>query len=218
VAAEQGYDVTLKVDVNKFPSDKKRAMESIASVKRHLLAGPISSAFDSVSSGNPGKAVGVEYRPGEHFWVVPQKDQLTVIFSVLFRDPSDVPVAKVFLQEFAEARRQGGLGTAPPVTYTDDVPLELKGMNVTPMKNKSFVSFVIFPRNWEGAKRKVTLDMLVQFRTNLLYHIKAAKSYLHARMRAKIVSWLKLLKQAQPEIPGVDKEKKTATGRTFVRK
>jgi actin related protein 2/3 complex, subunit 2 len=41
---------------------------------------------------------------------------------------------------------------------------------------------------------------------------------MHCRMRAKVESWLKVLNRAKPEIEEKNKEKKTASGRTFVRK
>jgi actin related protein 2/3 complex subunit 2 len=41
---------------------------------------------------------------------------------------------------------------------------------------------------------------------------------MHCRMRAKVESWLKVLNRAKPEFDAKDKEKKTATGKTFTRK
>lgn len=57
---------------------------------------------------------------------------------------------------------------------------------------------------------------LVLFRTYLDYHIKAAKAYLHARMRTRVDGWLAVLNRAQPDEPFGGKEKKTAAGRAFV--
>ena len=57
---------------------------------------------------------------------------------------------------------------------------------------------------------------LVMFRTYLDYHIKAAKAYLHARMRARVDGWLAVLNRAQPDEPFGGKEKRTASGKTFV--
>eukprot|EP00161_Ancyromonas_sigmoides_P015859 TRINITY_DN4203_c0_g1_i3.p2 TRINITY_DN4203_c0_g1~~TRINITY_DN4203_c0_g1_i3.p2 ORF type:complete len:359 (+),score=196.46 TRINITY_DN4203_c0_g1_i3:151-1077(+) len=221
-APEAGHDLTLVVDTRAFPDDaaaREAQVDAVASVKRHVFSGPLEQVFDAVAKGaEGGDTIAVQYRPNETMWIVPQKEQVVVVFSVEFRDASDIPIAKVFLQEFAEARRQAGLGAAPPVSYTDEVPLELKGLDVQTAPNKSFVSFVVFPRNFEGAKREGTINMLHQFRDYLHFHIKASKGYMHSRMRASVVQWLKVLKQAVPEHPGGEKEKKTASGRTFVRK
>ena len=51
----------------------------------------------------------------------------------------------------------------------------------------------------------------------LHYHIKAAKTNLHMRMRRKVRGWLQVLNRAAlaSEAP---REKKTISGRTFTRK
>ena len=62
----------------------------------------------------------------------------------------------------------------------------------------------------------VCLLQLVMFRTYLDYHIKAAKAYLHARMRSRVDGWLTVLNRAQPDEAFGGKEKKTAGGKAFV--
>ena len=56
---------------------------------------------------------------------------------------------------------------------------------------------------------------LAMFRTYLDYHIKAAKAYLHARMRTRVDGWLAVLNRAQPDEPFGGRDKRTAAGRTF---
>jgi actin related protein 2/3 complex subunit 2 len=60
---------------------------------------------------------------------------------VQFRDPDDVVFAKVFLQEYQEARR--AIGNAPSVLFSQkEPPLELKGVpNLKMSDTKGFVSF-----------------------------------------------------------------------------
>ncbi|KAH9464012.1 hypothetical protein Pst134EB_003552 [Puccinia striiformis f. sp. tritici] len=60
-----------------------------------------------------------------------------------------------------------------------------------------------------------TISRIQLFRDYLHYHIKASKAYLHSRMRARTNEFLKILNRAKPEV--LDKERKTASGRTFVR-
>jgi actin related protein 2/3 complex subunit 2 len=120
-APEAGHDLTLVVDTRAFPADaaaREAQVDAVASVKRHVFSGPLEQVFDAVAKGaEGGDTVAVQYRPNETMWIVPQKEQVVVVFSVEFRDASDIPIAKVFLQEFAEARRQAGLGAAPPVSW-----------------------------------------------------------------------------------------------------
>lgn len=66
-------------------------------------------------------------------------------------------------------------------------------------------------------KDKVTA-VLQSFRNYLQYHIKCSKSYFHSRMRARVVSLLKVLNRAKVEPPAEKKEMKTMSGRSFERK
>lgn len=53
------------------------------------------------------------------------------------------------------------------------------------------------------------------FRDYLHYHIKCSKAYIHSRLRRRVAEFLKVLNRAKPEVE--EKERKTATGRSFVR-
>lgn len=44
---------------------------------------------------------------------------------------------------------------------------------------------VLFPRNLEPAKREKAVDLIVHLREYYYAHLRAAKMYLHSRMRAK---------------------------------
>ena len=61
------------------------------------------------------------------------------------------------------------------------------------------------------------VGLCVGFRNYLHYHIKAAKTNQHMRMRRKVYSWLQILNRAVPK-PAAGREMKTATGRSFFRK
>lgn len=78
------------------------------------------------------------------------------------------------------------------------------------------MTVVLFKRHWTPvAKAQPAVFTLVSFRNYLHYHIKCCKSYLHTRMRLQVENLLKVLNRAKQEAP---KERKLASGRTFVRK
>lgn len=79
----------------------------------------------------------------------------------------------------------------------------------------SFFQPVLFPRHTNKAVRDNTINLIHLFRDYLHYHIKCSKAYIHSRMRAKTSDFLKVLNRARPEPKTV--EKKTITGRTFIR-
>jgi len=215
---ETGYDVTLKLDLSNAP-DKATLAERVGLLKRHILAAPFKKVFAAIEAGNPGKdVVNVNYRDNEAFWIKPASDSCTVIFMIQFKDPGDQILAKVFLHEFADARRS--MNFAPAVAFSSkEAPGELAGLpGVREGENYGFVSFVLF-KNHIGAKvADRTINNIQTFRNYLHYHIKCSKAYLHTRMRTRVENLLQVLNRARPVDPEKKGEKKTAAGKTFVRK
>ena len=77
----------------------------------------------------------------------------------------------------------------------------------------------LFPKHFDAPNRRdATCMSVTMFRTFLLYHIKAAKAYLHSRMRNRVDGWLQVLNRAQPEDPFASTDKKLMSGKTFVQK
>ena len=72
---------------------------------------------------------------------------------------------------------------------------------------------VLFPRHLTPQRRDESISHIQTFRDYFHYHIKAAKAYMHSRMRRRVADFLKVLNRAQPEAE--EKEKKTASGRSF---
>lgn len=74
---------------------------------------------------------------------------------------------------------------------------------------------VLFPRHFNNPETQArTITQIQLFRDYLHYHIKCSKAYMHSRMRARVAEFLKVLNRAKPE---EEKERKTASGRSFVR-
>jgi len=223
---ETGYDLSLRIDLDAVQgAEKERLAEKLSLLKRHLLAAPFRKTFAAVEKGQAGNSIiQIQYREDEAIYIKPEGGQVTVIFYITFKDPSDQVIAKVFLQEFAEGRR--ALKSAPAVTFTNkrETPLELKGLvpdysSLPPGAgfDGGFVSFVLFPNHIAAKNAEASINNIITFRDYLQYHIKCSKAYLHTRMRQRVDSLLQILNRARPE-PFEKKEKKTAAGRTFVRK
>jgi actin related protein 2/3 complex subunit 2 len=139
---ETGYDITLQIDLAKPPQDKARFAHNIALLKRHALAAPFYKVFNDIEQKKgAGPVVELRYRDEEAFFLKPESDRLIVIFSIQFKDADDVVFAKVFLQEFQDARRT--MSNAPSVTYSQkEPPLELQGVkNLRVGSNNGYVSF-----------------------------------------------------------------------------
>jgi len=215
ISAESGYDCTLQVDCGKPPSDKAAFARNVALFKRHAMAAPFYKVFNDIDAKKGGNLVEIQYRDDEAFYIKPETDRCIVIFSVRFKDADDVILAKVFMQEYADARKT--MSNAPSVAYSQkEPPMELKGVrNLRVGNSQGFVSFVLFQPHMASGKREKTIDNIQTFRNYLHYHLKCSKAYLHTRMRNRVRIFLQVLNRAKSEPE--NKEKKTITGRTFKR-
>jgi len=212
---EQGYDATLQVDCASPPQDKAAFARNVALFKRHCFAAPFNKVFADIESKKGGGLIEIPYRDDESLFIKPETDRCIVIFSMGFKDPDDIVLAKLFLQEYADARRT--MSNAPSVSYSQkEPPLELKGVrNLRVGDSQGFVSFVLFQPHMAAAKKEKTIDNIMTFRNYLQYHLKCSKAFLHTRMRNRVRTFLQVLNRAKSEPES--KEKRTITGRTFRR-
>ena len=226
---EQGFDYTLQLDLSQVPEDaetRDAVIEKLALIKRNALAAPFERAFDeheklaakNSEQAETGPLMVVQYREEEAIFIQATSDRVTVIFSTVFREETDRVFAKVFLQEFYDARRRPAVQNAPQVLFSiRDPPLEVRGQpNLRQDDNIGYVTFVLFPRHFAAGRRDSCISHIQMFRNTLHFHIKASKAYMHQRMRARVAEFLKILNRAKPE--NTERQAKTATGRAFVRR
>lgn len=147
VQPEQGYDFSVQVDLEQLPEaqeEKDNLVSRISLLKRNAMAAPFEQAFDEyaekheaashyTSESAPqgvregGEVRAIHYRDSETIYIQASHDRVTVIFSTVFSDETDRIYGKVFLQEFADARRRA-IQNAPQVLFRNDPPLELQGI------------------------------------------------------------------------------------------
>lgn len=213
---EDGYNVSILFDLENIPSNHKELVKKAGLLKRNCFASVFEKYFEFQEKGSSGhKRALIHYRDDETMYVDAQKDRVTVVFSTVFKDEDDIIIGKVFLQEFKEGRRR--YQQAPQVLFSHmEPPRELQGTDAAVGENIGYITFVLFPRHTTGETRDNTINLIHTLRDYLHYHIKCSKAYIHSRMRAKTVDFLKVLNRARPEQKNI--EKKTITGKTFVRR
>jgi actin related protein 2/3 complex subunit 2 len=213
--AEQGFDLSLQFDVDNAPGNKDKFPETISLLKRHLLAAPFKKVFQAVLAGQAIPIVTIDYRDDEAIYIKGEPERVTVVFSIMFKDPGDQVFAKIFLKEFEDGRKN--LSNAPSVAYSQkDAPGELKGVSgVKEGEGHGFVTWVLFQNHIKNSDK--TINTIMTFRDYLHYHIKCAKAYLHNRMRNKVQDFLQILNRAKPT-DAAPKEKKTFSGKTITKK
>jgi len=197
---EESYDVTLKFDLASLPADKEALALKASLLKRNCFASVFEKYFKMQEAETASdKTAVVHYHEEEAVYISAHPDRVTVIFSTLFKDPDDVVIGKVFLQEFKDARKAHQ--QAPQVLFSyGEPPAELNGQpGLLRGDNIGYVTFVLFPRHTNPTNRDNTINLIHQFRTYLHYHIKCSKAFLHSRMRSKTSEFLKVLNRAKPE-------------------
>uniref|UniRef100_A0A1I8E8T6 Arp2/3 complex 34 kDa subunit n=2 Tax=Wuchereria bancrofti TaxID=6293 RepID=A0A1I8E8T6_WUCBA len=209
---ESNYNVSLTYNLNELPNDYSTIVSQASHLKRNCFASVFEKYFNFQSQGQTGaKRAIIHYRDDETLYVETKADRVTVIFSTIFRDPDDVVIGKLFLQEFREGRKASQ--TSPAVLYTvGEPPLELRDCpDARVGDNVGYITFVLFPRHTNVQARDNTINLIHTFRDYLHYHIKCSKAYMHSRMRARTNDFLKILNRARPE---GRVEKKTFSYRT----
>lgn len=125
--AEQGYDVSLSIDLEKVSNEpgissfsffsnnidtkliildeRDELIKKISLLKRNLLAAPFEIAFKEQEECEKeqktelnSQLMAVHYREEEAIYIKSNFDRVTVIFSTTFKDETDKVFGKVFLQ------------------------------------------------------------------------------------------------------------------------
>ena len=142
--------------------EREDLIRRVSLLKRNAMAAPFERAFDDfgrrqeeaskfTSEEAPqgvregGEVMAIHYRDEEAIYIKASHDRVTVIFSTIFREETDRIFGKVFLQEFADARRRA-IQNAPQVLFRNEPPLELqdvKGLTV----GRSEVGYVTFGKD-----------------------------------------------------------------------
>lgn len=217
IPATEGFDVTVQVDLDK-EDKKEEIVKKLTLLKPHVLGGVFKYFFTKLQKGEVPAPFKFDLRRDTNVYFIPDKDRVVVVFGLDFTEKVDKAVAKIFMQEFADARRT--INFAPPVNWSVPAPSELKvfGLKQEPAGNLGFFSLAILKDHVakDDLINKI-VDVLQSFRTYLQYHIKCSKSYFHSRMRARSRELLKVLNRAKQVDPDQSGTKKTITGRTFTR-
>lgn len=248
--AKSGYDITVQVHLDQIrPEDTATSniIHQLAALKQNVLGAPLERCFNAMrtsTSTELSPIMIIPYRPHENMYVQPQADRIVIVYSVgCFADATDQAIARVFLQEYAEAGRR--VNNAPPMSFSRDPPLELRHVldssnhpaagcwveddqgqqqqqrqqqQAPPPPVVGFLSLAVFPTHVATDEKMARAITMIQgFRNYLHYHIKTTKSYLHSRMRTRVDLLMHVLNRAHPDKDPSKVSKKTISGKTFTR-
>jgi len=213
------YDITLGIDVSKFPKTQKikKTMDEAESAavkaeneeirkkrdkivdevclkfsqfKKDFLGAPIRRALKHLSkskTGNLSHSCEIPYRIDEKYWVVSEKDGVSVSFSLQFDNQTDRALARIFLLEFSDSKRY--VKNPPAIIYHDiKFPEAIQALYPESAKVKysnGVITFTLFPGHIKDGMDQ-PLSFLIGFRQYLHYHFHAIKASLHTRMRKRV--------------------------------
>jgi len=199
VTADEGFDVTVQVDLSNIPDNWEEIVKKCGRLKRNCFAAVFEKYFEFQERGDEGQEQAViHYRDDETMYVEAKSDRVTVIFSTIFKDASDIILSEVFMREFKEGRKASA--TAPTVLFSNrEPPMGLQDTDARTGEGVGYITFVLFPRHINKDTRDNTIDLIHLFRDYLHYHLKCSKAYIHSRMRAKTNDFLKILNRAKIE-------------------
>lgn len=207
VTPEDGFDATVQVDLANIPEDWEEVVKKCGRLKRNCFASVFEKYFEFQEREEEGQTQAViHYRDDETMYVQAKSDRVTVIFSTIFKDASDIILSEVFMREFREGRK--AKATAPTVLFSNkEPPMGLEDTDARTGEGVGYITFVLFPRHTSKDTRDNTIDLIHLFRDYLHYHLKCSKAYIHSRMRAKTSEFLKVLNRAK-----IEEESKKKTG------
>jgi len=218
VSAIDNFDVSIQVNLD-TEDKKEEIIKKITLIKSTVIGGVFRHFYTKLQKGEaPAAPFKFDLRRDTTIYFIPDKDRVITVFGLDFKEKVDRAVAKVFMNEFVDARKN--IGFAPPTAWGVTPPAELKAFGITePIPGTlGFISFAIL-KDHVAKEETLTrvIDVLQGFRNYVQYHIKCAKSYFHSRMRARAKELLKVLNRAKQVDPDGEKVNKTITGRTFTR-
>ncbi len=222
VQARSDASVSLLLDTAALPGPAAEVIARVAALRKHVVSFPFVRAAEAVAAGRGAAEAPFVFRlrPREPVYILTRADRVAVIYHLEVPESTDRAMARVVAQELTEAYR--AVNHAPPCSWSErEAPQELKGFpgGIAPMGDSciGYLTFTIFPSSYKtAAQREAVAAQLALFRDYLMYHLKAAKTYLHARMRSRSEALQKVLNRAIPDVPEADKEKKTSSGRRWL--
>ena len=118
VTPDEGFDATVQVDLTNIPEDWEEVVKKCGRLKRNCFASVFEKYFEFQEREEEGQTQAViHYRDDETMYVQAKSDRVTVIFSTIFKDASDIILSEVFMREFREGRK--AKATAPTVLFSN---------------------------------------------------------------------------------------------------
>jgi hypothetical protein len=192
--------ITFEVSKRSLPQDPQALKVAAGEISAKFstfrsvfIGGPYVQALANLQAGRPIQPRQVDLRRREKLWIVPGDNRVSFIFQIFYEDFNDTSLAKIFLQEIQDSKKQ--ISNSPVISYSSAPPENITSFR--PRAEGLFLSVTILKDQVKNpVEQGRWLGTLKQY---LSYHIHSCKTYLHMRMRKRTDALLQALKQAIPE-------------------
>jgi len=214
---ENGYEVSLKINLDKLSGKEDEIARRVELMKTNIVGAVFDTYFTALLAGKSlTENFKFQLRSDTLVYFMPRNDKIIIVYEIDFTHKVDIAIAKIFMQEFIDCKKR--LGAAPPCQFSQNPPLEMKEFGITdPTRKLGYATFAVMKSHLENNRKEKIIITMQMFRNYLAYHIKCSKAFFHSRMRARVVSLIKVLNRAKVEVDESKREKKTAQGKTFIR-
>uniref|UniRef100_A0A0R0I0S5 Arp2/3 complex 34 kDa subunit n=1 Tax=Glycine max TaxID=3847 RepID=A0A0R0I0S5_SOYBN len=203
--AKEGYQLTLKLNLNQIPQNKDydKVIKEISTVHSVILSSQLKEIlwnvnFDDALQGMY-KPIKLVYHPKDHFFLIRQPQRIIAVFPIRFREKSDVIIATAFFQ-LVDVGSSDKWAKVPPCNWSAIPPPELRGEAFEDLStNGGFFTFDISSRHVEGNRLDKTVWNLLNFNAYVRYHVKSTKGFIQRRMRKRLESLVEVLHQTNLE-------------------
>eukprot|EP01059_Diplonema_ambulator_P033081 TRINITY_DN6770_c0_g2_i1.p1 TRINITY_DN6770_c0_g2~~TRINITY_DN6770_c0_g2_i1.p1 ORF type:complete len:329 (+),score=107.00 TRINITY_DN6770_c0_g2_i1:48-989(+) len=185
---------------------KKEELENIAvkygSLYKVVMTPIFEHHFARANDDELFDPVKVSYRENESLYISATKDNLSVYYSMWFETEDDLLYGKVFLKEFADAKKHHkSIAGAPSCDFHIKRPAALSSVKSVESDDdhRLWVVLSLFRKHTDTKPSVIdtTVDLLLQFRNYVHYHISCSHAYIHSRMRSRHQNLLKVLNRAK---------------------
>ncbi|KAH6778075.1 hypothetical protein C2S51_009387 [Perilla frutescens var. frutescens] len=203
----EGYQLTLKLDISKIPLQNKvstKMISDIASVQAVVLSSQLKEILRNADSHEIAlgicKPIKLIYHPREPFFVIKQATKITAIFPMRFKEKEDVIIATAFFQELMDVGSSEAFRKAPHCIWSAIPPPELRGEQIEDLStNGGFLTFDITSRHVQGKKLEKTVWNLLNLYTFVKYHVKSSRGFIQRRMRMRLDKLVQPLHDVEAE-------------------
>ncbi|GLI66878.1 hypothetical protein VaNZ11_010875, partial [Volvox africanus] len=209
LAPDPPYQLALDVDLPLLARLSAPQQEgwsrSLASLRLLLAGHPLRQIFRALEAGSlqTGPPIVCCNTPGQVYVVRPAGESVAITFPLSFRSRQDCAIGVAFLQEFVEARRGPALGRAPTCSYSArELPRELAGVDLSGVLGSSsckggYLTLTFTKRHVSGPQMEAVVWSMATLHHFVAYHVKAAKTMMHVRMRRRVMSMIELLQEGE---------------------